>query len=134
MYYSWMGLSSGHGNSVVIRELSLYPQPLLAKLTVCRVFLVYISLTLLPTDALAHGRSHPWGTYQLLFLFLLLLPQLNNLSRTVSLLHTQTNSYSPNFRAWPTFRVKTVWTLVYLAILLPVILLWMTFFSLDLSE
>ena len=29
-----MGLCSGHGNSVVIRELSLYPQPLLAKLTV----------------------------------------------------------------------------------------------------
>ena len=26
---------SGHGNSVVIRELSLYPQSLLAKLTVC---------------------------------------------------------------------------------------------------
>ena len=29
-----MGLCSGHGNSVVIRELSLYPQSLLAKLTV----------------------------------------------------------------------------------------------------
>ena len=34
MYYSGMGLSSGHGNSVVISELSLYPQSLLAKLTV----------------------------------------------------------------------------------------------------
>ena len=34
MYYSWMGLCSGHGHSVVIRELSLYPQSLLAKLTV----------------------------------------------------------------------------------------------------
>ena len=31
------GLCSGHGNSVVIRELSLYPQPLLAKLTVCLI-------------------------------------------------------------------------------------------------
>ena len=30
-----MGLCSGHGNSVVIRELSLYQQLLLAKLTVC---------------------------------------------------------------------------------------------------
>ena len=29
-----MGLCSGHGHSVVIRELSLYPQSLLAKLTV----------------------------------------------------------------------------------------------------
>ena len=29
-----MGLCSGYGNSVVIRELSLYPQSLLAKLTV----------------------------------------------------------------------------------------------------
>ena len=28
MYYSGMGLCSGHGNSVVIRELSLYPQSL----------------------------------------------------------------------------------------------------------
>ena len=35
MYYSGMGLCSGHGNSVVMRELSLYPQSLLAKLTVC---------------------------------------------------------------------------------------------------
>ena len=34
MFYSWMELCSGHGNSVVIRELSLYPQSLLAKLTV----------------------------------------------------------------------------------------------------
>ena len=34
MYSSGMGLCSGHGNSVVIRELSLYPQSLLAKLTV----------------------------------------------------------------------------------------------------
>ena len=34
MYYSWKGLCSGHGNSVVIGELSLYPQSLLAKLTV----------------------------------------------------------------------------------------------------
>ena len=34
LYYSGMGLCSGHGNSVVIRELSLYPQSLLAKLTV----------------------------------------------------------------------------------------------------
>ena len=34
MYYSGMGLCSGHGNSVAIRELSLYPQSLLAKLTV----------------------------------------------------------------------------------------------------
>ena len=34
MYYSGMGLCSGHGDSVVIRELSLYPQSLLAKLTV----------------------------------------------------------------------------------------------------
>ena len=34
MCHSWMGLCSGHGNSVVIRELSLYPQLLLAKLTV----------------------------------------------------------------------------------------------------
>ena len=33
MYYGWMGLCSGHGNSVAIREL-LYPQSLLAKLTV----------------------------------------------------------------------------------------------------
>ena len=33
MYYSWMELCSGHGNSVVIRELSSYPQSLLAKLT-----------------------------------------------------------------------------------------------------
>ena len=31
---SGMGLCSGHGNSVVIRELSLYPQSVLAKLTV----------------------------------------------------------------------------------------------------
>ena len=31
-----MGLCSGHGNSVVISELSLYPQSLLAKLTVHR--------------------------------------------------------------------------------------------------
>ena len=30
-----MGLCSGHGNSVVIRELSLYQQSLLVKLTVC---------------------------------------------------------------------------------------------------
>ena len=29
-----MGLCSGHGHFVVIRELSLYPQSLLAKLTV----------------------------------------------------------------------------------------------------
>ena len=29
-----MGLRSGHGTSVVIREVSLYPQSLLAKLTV----------------------------------------------------------------------------------------------------
>ena len=29
-----MGLCSGHGSSVVIHELSLYPQSLLAKLTV----------------------------------------------------------------------------------------------------
>ena len=38
-----MGLCSGHGNSVVIRELSLYPQSLLAKLTVVHVhsYLVY---------------------------------------------------------------------------------------------
>ena len=35
MYHSWMGLCSGHENYVVIRELSLYPQSLLAKLTVC---------------------------------------------------------------------------------------------------
>ena len=34
MYYSGMGLCSGHGNSVVIREFSLCPQSLLAKLTV----------------------------------------------------------------------------------------------------
>ena len=34
MYYIWMGLCSGHGHSVVIREVSLYPQSLLAKLTV----------------------------------------------------------------------------------------------------
>ena len=34
MYYIGMGLCSGHGNSVVIRELSLCPQSLLAKLTV----------------------------------------------------------------------------------------------------
>ena len=34
MYYRWKGLCSGHGNAVVIRELSLYPQSLLAKLTV----------------------------------------------------------------------------------------------------
>ena len=34
MYYSGMGLCSGHGNSVAIRELSLYPQSLLGKLTV----------------------------------------------------------------------------------------------------
>ena len=34
MYSSWKGLCSGHGNSVVVRELSLYPQSLLAKLTV----------------------------------------------------------------------------------------------------
>ena len=34
MYYSWMGLCSGHGHSVVIRKLPLYPQSLLAKLTV----------------------------------------------------------------------------------------------------
>ena len=34
MYYSGMGLCSGHGNSVVICELSLYPQSLSAKLTV----------------------------------------------------------------------------------------------------
>ena len=72
-------VASGHGNPAVIRELFLYPQPLLAKMTVCHVFLVFISLTLLPTDALAHCRSHPWGTYQLVFLLLLLLPQLNNL-------------------------------------------------------
>ena len=26
MYYSWKGLCSGHGNAVVIREVSLYPQ------------------------------------------------------------------------------------------------------------
>ena len=38
MYYSGMGLCSGHGHSVVIRELSLYPQSLLAKWT---VFLIY---------------------------------------------------------------------------------------------
>ena len=31
-----MGLYSGHGNSVAIRALSLYPQSLLAKLTVYR--------------------------------------------------------------------------------------------------
>ena len=34
MYYSWKGLCSAHGNAVVIRELSLYPQSLLAELTV----------------------------------------------------------------------------------------------------
>ena len=34
MYYCWMGLCSGHGHSVVIREFLLYPQSLLAKLTV----------------------------------------------------------------------------------------------------
>ena len=33
-YYIWTGLCSGHGNSVVIHEVSLYPQSLLAKLTV----------------------------------------------------------------------------------------------------
>ena len=32
--YRWNELCSGHGNSVVVRELSLYPQSLLAKLTV----------------------------------------------------------------------------------------------------
>ena len=34
MYHSGMGLCAGHGNSVVIHELSLYPKSLLAKLTV----------------------------------------------------------------------------------------------------
>ena len=38
MYYSWKGLCSGHGNAVVIHELSLYPQSLLAKLTVVPMF------------------------------------------------------------------------------------------------
>ena len=40
MYYSGMGLCSGHGNSVVIRELSLYPQSLLAKLTVYEYYFI----------------------------------------------------------------------------------------------
>ena len=40
MYYSWMGLCSGHEHSVVIRELSLYPQSLLAKLTVQSTLLI----------------------------------------------------------------------------------------------
>ena len=40
MYYTGMGLCSGHGNSVVIRELSLYPQSLLAKVTVLTVMLM----------------------------------------------------------------------------------------------
>ena len=40
MYYSGMGLCSGHGNSVVIRELSLYPQSLLAKLTVSHTSII----------------------------------------------------------------------------------------------
>ena len=39
MYYSWKGLCSGHENAVVIRELSLYPQSLLAKLTVHRIMI-----------------------------------------------------------------------------------------------
>ena len=34
MCHSWMGRCSGHENYVVIRELSLYPQSLLAKFTV----------------------------------------------------------------------------------------------------
>ena len=37
MYYSGMRLCAGHENSVVIRELSLYPQSLLAKLTVVQI-------------------------------------------------------------------------------------------------
>ena len=40
MYYSGMGLCSGHGHSVVIRELSLYPKSLIAKLTVADQFVV----------------------------------------------------------------------------------------------
>ena len=45
--HSWMGLCSGHGNSVVIRELSLHPQSLLAKLTVYR-YVPYNSTCLRP--------------------------------------------------------------------------------------
>ena len=38
MCHSWKGLCSEHENYVVIRELSLYPQSLLAKLTVLQVY------------------------------------------------------------------------------------------------
>ena len=38
-----MGLCSGHGHSVVIRELSLYPQSLLAKLTVFHILAITAS-------------------------------------------------------------------------------------------
>ena len=41
MCHSWMGLCSEHDNYVVIRELSLYPQSLIAKLTV-HVFQIHI--------------------------------------------------------------------------------------------
>ena len=37
MYYSYMRFCSGDGNSAGLRELSLYPQSLLAKLTVDKV-------------------------------------------------------------------------------------------------
>ena len=47
-----MGLCSGHGNSVAIRELSFYPQSLLAKLTVVVMFnestLLYVTITITP--------------------------------------------------------------------------------------
>ena len=57
MYYSGMGLCSGHGNSVVIRELSLYPQSLLAKLTVHIFLTLYTEIV--PCSLICNCSAEP---------------------------------------------------------------------------
>ena len=55
MYYSWMELCSWHGHSVVIRELSFYPQSLLEKLSVVVNTIFYCSLL----EVIASDRISP---------------------------------------------------------------------------
>ena len=54
--YSWMGLCSGHEISVVIRELSLHPQSLLAKLT---VHVMTMNDMHLPSYTYLYAALHP---------------------------------------------------------------------------
>ena len=64
--YRKNGLCSGHGHSVLIREMSLYPQSLLAKLTVlplCSVLRLEVSLSLSGAYA---ARLQEWFPCQLM--------------------------------------------------------------------